>query len=592
MLRGAYRLTGLCLAVAAVVPATAAAAAPAPEAGARIVGGQPASRAYPYAALLKLTFPNLSGSARCGGSLVAARYVVTAAHCLEVEDKKPTSIDVTLGSTSASAPPNFTANPALARSHPSYGTSGPGGGYDVAVLQLNQAADFEQLRVLRPGEANLWQAGTTATVIGWGMTDDPNQGGTSSDTLREVQIPVFSDQSCTSDFQSAGAPNGFFAPLTMVCAGGKDGKDSCQGDSGGPLLVPDGGRFALAGLVSFGAVLKDQNQNQYSCAEGLPGVYSRVGVDPLNAFIRQNVPQVEIDAEPALPEPGQTVSLKAVGTNPTAPYEIYEWDLDGDGEFDDATGTSASVVTPRGITGVGVRATRAGVTSQRDREIRRLDLDARFRSPVSFAAATLQVTEGQPLTVLVNKAGQGAGGVTVGATTGTAAIGGVDVGGAPATPLTFAEGQASQTITIPTIDDRLVEATETFRLDLSSYGGDLLPGSPTQLSVTILDNDAAARIRGRTRSAKVRRGRIRLRYTITRPATVLVGVTARRGRTVYAARKRRHARRGTYTTSVRLTRAGRAALRRHRTVSGRALYAVVSGDTFGSTKILKFSLRR
>lgn len=51
-----------------------------------------------------------------------------------------------------------------------------------------------------------------------------------------------------------------------MCAG-KGKSDSCQGDSGGPLLVPNGDKYEIVGIVSWGV----------GCGRaGYPGVYTRV----------------------------------------------------------------------------------------------------------------------------------------------------------------------------------------------------------------------------------------------------------------------------------------------------------------------------
>lgn len=571
------RITGLLLAAAAVAPAPAKAV---PAAQQRIVGGHVASRDYAHQAFLEIHFAD--GTARCAGSLVAARYVVTAAHCLDIGGAAPQSIEVTLGDRNVSEPhtSNFTAVPPFLR-HPAY-AGDPSSGFDVAVLQLDHAADYEQVRLLRTGETGMWAPGTVATVIGWGKTDD-DQGV--SNELLEVQVPIFSDASCEADFTAAGGA-GFVKYDTMLCAGGKDGKDACQGDSGGPLLVPDGNRLALAGIVSWGAVMN----SGFSCAEGLPGVYTRAAADPVNGWIRAHVPQVEIDASTAEPTPGDTVALTATGS---VAYTSFEWDLDNDGAFDDATGAGASVTPPHGISTVSVRATRGAASDpQRDQEVRRLDLNTRHRSPVGFAAPEITVVEGQAVAVTVNKGGGGSGGVTLTPSTGTAAIGGIDVVAAAPTPIAFAGDQAAQTITIPTVDDKAVEPAEFFQLDLGGFTGELLPGAPTQIRVTIVDNDVTPRISSSTKRAKLRKGRVALRYSVTMPALVSIRLTDARGRTKYGSFRRTVTAKGTYSAKLKLTRAGLRALRRKRSLKARAVYSMLDGSDLLHSRAVRLTLKR
>ena len=511
---------------------------------------------------------------------------------MNVEGEVAARIAVSLGQSDVTAPArNFTA--AEWETHPSYVPStsqqDAGGAYDVAVLRLDRPAEFEQARLLRPADAALWGAGAGATVIGWGLTEDAVEGGARSNQLREVVVPVFGDEPCAADFQSAGAPEGFFDPRTMVCAGGKDGRDACDGDSGGPLLVPDGNRLALAGVVSFSAVFVDEQGNQYACAENLPGVYARVAADPLNAWVRSRVPQVEIDAVPADPEPGGRVALSAAGANPNGGYDLYEWDLDADGAFDDATGPHAALTAARGRTTVAVRATR-GVADLRDQEIRRVDVVGRLRSAVGFGGAALTVSEGKPAAVALNKDGNGAGGVTVTPAAGTATL--ADLGTAAPVTVGFASDQAAQTVSIPTVDDDLVEGPETFTLDLGGYSGEIVPGAPTRLTVTIADDDVRPRISGLSTAGKRRRGRVRLRYRITTPATVTLGLTDARGRRMFAAARRHHRRAGTHTASVRLRRPAMRLLRTRRAVRLRAVYAIFDGGVLVDSRIRRFTLRR
>jgi hypothetical protein len=179
-------------------------------------------------------------------------------------------------------------------------------------------------------ETPFWSPGVPATVIGWGTTEQNVQ----SPTLLEAEVPMVSDATCL------GVPDlnpGGFDPASMVCAGGGS-TDTCAGDSGGPLMVPQAGDFTVVGVTSWGA----------GCATpGDPGVYSRLGAPALNAFVRSKVPTVAIAISPAAATAGDQVTLTANvnrGAETTDP--TLAWDLDDDGQFDDAAGTSSTVTFP------------------------------------------------------------------------------------------------------------------------------------------------------------------------------------------------------------------------------------------------------
>lgn len=129
---------------------------------------------------------------------------------------------------------------------------------DVALIRLADPFELDEKR--QP--ISLFEAkeesvpGVKATITGWGVT---YQGGTTSDKLQIVNIPVVSKAECNDAYTSFGG-----VPAGQICAAyPQGGKDACQGDSGGPLAI-DG---RLAGIVSWGN----------GCAKkGYPGVYTEI----------------------------------------------------------------------------------------------------------------------------------------------------------------------------------------------------------------------------------------------------------------------------------------------------------------------------
>ena len=224
----------------------------------RIMGGEPApANAYPFMASISLRNSNPRNGHFCGGSFIAADWVLTAAHCVKAD--QAANIQVYGGSSQLSGGGRVYGVGRIIV-HESYDPITQEN--DVALLQLSQRASIATVNPLPATEADrLAGAGTAATAIGWGLT---SQGGAVQDTLRRVGVEIVSNQACN-------APNSYAGGITagMLCAGYRaGGRDSCQGDSGGPLIVSNGnGTFYQAGVVSWGEGCGQPNKY---------GVYTRV----------------------------------------------------------------------------------------------------------------------------------------------------------------------------------------------------------------------------------------------------------------------------------------------------------------------------
>jgi len=275
----------------------------------RIVGGVPAREGdWPWQVFV------FNGEGLCGGSIIAKRWILTAAHC--VFDQKGTLVkpdrfrilEGTQDVDKAGIKRGHLLGVARVIPHEDY--RGPTHENDIALLQL--AGDARSAPVTYGGAdaAPLETPGRIATVTGWGrlkfIYKDPNQGwidaaanqkipeadlGRYETTkLMQLDVPLVGSDACHASYARQEIDKGIIDARTLCAGVAEGGKDSCQGDSGGPLVVRDeSGFYRQVGVVSWGL----------GCGvPGFPGVYTRVSAfQPwlqAKTSIDQNKPSPEV----------------------------------------------------------------------------------------------------------------------------------------------------------------------------------------------------------------------------------------------------------------------------------------------------------
>ena len=131
----------------------------------------------------------------CGGTLVAARYVVTAAHCLE--GSLPSDLAVVLGEhdntvTGEGSIGELSLAVAAIFSHENYDSFTLDN--DISVLELAEEVDINTYTPACMAQSTDTDTfyGLTAQVYGWGSTCLPCHPA----TLKETNITVVAPETC------------------------------------------------------------------------------------------------------------------------------------------------------------------------------------------------------------------------------------------------------------------------------------------------------------------------------------------------------------------------------------------------------------
>ncbi|CAK1543136.1 unnamed protein product [Leptosia nina] len=229
---------------------------------ARIVGGVPSDLGrHPYQVGIISDILDTNNMGVCGGSLISANRVLTAAHCWFDGTHLAWRFTIVLGSVFLFSGGTRIQSRNIAL-HPLWSPELLRN--DIGVIYLPHDIQFSAYisPVALPSKEDEEESfsGIRAIASGYGITADGQQMTISQD-LNHVQLTVIRNEVCAYYFPSV-------IQDSHLCTSSLGGASICIGDTGGPLVIERNGQSTLIGVASF--------VSNHGCQKGIPASFTRV----------------------------------------------------------------------------------------------------------------------------------------------------------------------------------------------------------------------------------------------------------------------------------------------------------------------------